>query len=94
MRPILVAICKGSGACASVALCLALAGCFSGDSNEHWADRRQVQEAAARCGVPDLKPTRAGAHWAAYVAGESPDHGPKGDCIYADLERQGLLATR
>ena len=72
---------------------LATSGCFAGDENS-WASRKQIVEAAARCGVPNFEPTKAGAAWAAYVDGENPDHGPKGDCIYADLKRRGLLATR
>lgn len=59
-----------------------------------WATRSQVVAAAERCGVADFKPTKAGAAWAAYIDGEHPDHGPKGDCIYGELERQGLLVTR
>ncbi len=70
-----------------------LAACFVGDEN-HWASRRQIVQAALRCGVPSFQPTKVGDTWAAYVAGENPNHGPKGDCIYADLQRQGLLATR
>lgn len=72
---------------------LTLAACFVGDES-HWASRRHIVDAAARCGIPDFKPTKAGDAWAAYVDGENPDHGVKGDCIYADLKRQGLLATR
>ena len=72
---------------------LTTAGCFAGDEND-WASRDQIVAAAARCGVRNFEPTRAGAAWAAYVAGEHPDHGPKGDCIYADLKRDGLLAPR
>ena len=72
-----------------------LSGCSMGDSAQGgFASRRQIVDAAARCGVPDFKPTKAGVNWAAYVDGEHPDHGPKGNCIYADLQRQGLHATR
>lgn len=77
----------------ALAAALVTSGCFVGDEN-HWASRNQIADAAARCGVPDFKPTKIGTAWAAYVDGENPDHGPKGDCIYADLERQGLQATR
>jgi hypothetical protein len=74
---------------------LVLTACFVGDEDAgKWASRRQIVDAAARCGVPNFKPTKAGAAWAAYVDGEDPDHGPKGDCIYADLKRQGKIATR
>ena len=61
---------------------------FDPDAGEDalWATPRQITEAAERCGVHGLKPTRAGAHWAAYV--------PKGDCIYNDLRAQDLQATR
>ena len=72
-----------------------LAACFVGeDENRSWASRRQIVDAAARCGVLNFKPTEAGADWAAYVEGEDPDRGQKGNCIYADLKSQGLLATR
>lgn len=67
-------------------------GC--GGVQEGFATRRQIVEAAARCGVPNLKPTKAGINWAAYVEGEDPDDGPKGNCIYTVLARQGLRATR
>lgn len=71
---------------------VALSACTQG--SEGFATRRQVIDAAARCGVPNFKPTKAGINWAAQVDGENPNHGPKGDCIYSDLERQGLKATR
>ena len=69
---------------------------FDPDAGEDalWATPRQITEAAERCGVHGLKPTRAGAHWAAYVPGERPQKGPKGDCIYNDLRAQDLQATR
>jgi len=78
----------------SLAWCLMLSGCFIGDDQGGWASRGQIVDAAARCGVPDFEPTEAGAHWAAYVAGEDPDRGTKTDCIYEDLRAHGLKATR
>lgn len=78
---------------ALTAAALSVAGCFIGDEN-NWASRKQVVEAAARCGVPDFRPTKAGTAWAAYVDESVPDHAAKEDCIYADLTQQGLLATR
>jgi len=84
-----------SNALAMAALSCALGACFVGDEDTRaWASRQQIVDAAARCGVPDFQPTEAGAHWAAYVEGEDFDHGAKGNCIYADLRNQGLLATR
>lgn len=78
-----------------VTVCLLLAGCFPGDDGDtHWANREQIVQAASRCGIQGFKPTQVGAAWAAYVPGESPDNGAQGDCIYADLKRQGLTATR
>jgi hypothetical protein len=80
-----------------VPLLLLTASCgFDPDAGEDelWASPVQIVEAAARCDVHDLKPTRAGVHWAAYVPGEKPQEGPKGDCIYKDLHAQGLQATR
>ena len=74
---------------AIAAAALTLAGCFIGDEN-NWASRSEIIAAAERCGVPDFEPTRAGSAYAAYV----PANRAKEDCIYADLERQGLLATR
>jgi len=70
--------------------------CFDPDGGEDrlWASREQIIEAAERCGVHGLEPTRAGVHWAAYVPGEKPRSGPKGDCIYNDLRSRGLQATR
>lgn len=72
---------------------LAQAGCFVGDEN-NWASRVQIADAATRCGLRDFKPTKAGDAWAAWVDPGVPRHAAKEDCIYADLNRQGLLATR
>jgi hypothetical protein len=76
--------------------CGPLGPTFDPDAGEEdlWASREQIVAAAARCGVRDLEPTRAGVHWAAYVPGERPQKGPKGDCIYKDLNGQGLQVTR
>lgn len=71
----------------------ALAGCFVGDENR-WADRRQIIDAAGRCGLREFTPTKIGNGWAAYVDRRVPQPRAKEDCIYADLKRQGLLATR
>lgn len=80
---------------ATVPMVVVLYSCSARDGVQHgFASRRQIVEAAARCGFYDLKPTKAGVNWAAYVDGEHPDHDPKGDCIYADLKREGLRATR
>lgn len=84
---------RPAGGLIILAAALGAAGCFSGDM-EGWASRRQIVEAAARCGVPDFKPMKAGAAWAAYVDETVPDHEAKEDCIYNDLQGQGLLATR
>lgn len=82
-------------AIAAGTMCLILSACFPGsDGDVQWATRKQVVEAASRCGVNDFEPTQIGEAWAAYVAGENPDKGPKGNCIYADLKSQGLTATR
>jgi hypothetical protein len=80
-------------------LCLLLAtvslsGCFIGDEDSDWASREQIVAAAKRCGLADFEPTPAGGGWAAYAPGEDPDHGPKTNCIYADLRAHGLKATR
>ena len=72
---------------------LLLSGCFLGDEND-WASRGQIVEAAGRCGLSGFEPTEAGTAWAAYVPASVPDHAAKEDCIYNDLGRQGLLATR
>ncbi len=72
-----------------------LTACFVGDENAgKWASRQEIVDAAARCGVPDFRPTKAGDAGAAYVAGEDPDRGPKGSCIYADLKSRGKTAPR
>lgn len=70
-----------------------LGGCFWGDEND-WASRGQIIAAAARCGVPDFEPTEAGAAYAAYVSPSVPDARQKEDCIYKDLQAQGLMVTR
>lgn len=72
---------------------LILAACFYGDEND-WAEREQIIEAASRCGVTRFEPTEAGDAYAAYVPKTIPDAREKEDCIYRDLDRQGLLATR
>jgi len=72
---------------------LLLSACFYGDETD-WADSHDIKEAAASCGVPDLEPTEAGSGWAAYVPETVPDARKKEDCIYAELDRQGLVATR
>ncbi|MGH6964590.1 MAG: hypothetical protein ACREE0_08890 [Phenylobacterium sp.] len=72
---------------------LATSGCFVGDEN-NWASRKQIVEAAARCGVLDFEPTKIGDGWAAYVDETVPQHQTKEDCIYADLKKSALLATR
>jgi hypothetical protein len=82
-----------TGGLVGLAAVLSSAGCFSGDE-ANWASRKQITDAASRCGIPDFQPTRAGTAWAAYVDKDLPDHTAKEDCIYADLAGQGLLATR
>jgi len=77
---------------------LLLAGCsdnFCIDGGETcWASRDQIIEAAARCGVPDFEPTKAGAVWAAYVPSTVSNHAAKEDCIYEHFRRENLLVTR
>ena len=79
-------------------LFLLTASCgFDPDAGEEelWASREQIIEAAERCGVPNFEPYPAGAHYAAYVPRNVPDHAAKEDCIYNDLrERQRLQVTR
>ena len=76
-------------------LATSTSGCFWGDENaDRWSTPEQIKAAAARCGIADFKPTKAGDAWAAYVDPNVPDHATKEDCIYADLERQGKLTTR
>ncbi|RAK67195.1 hypothetical protein [Phenylobacterium kunshanense] len=89
-------LCRRAVAPVAAALAgLGMSACFVGDENaDRWATPRQIVEAASRCGVPNVQPTKVGGGWAAYVPGEDFGHGPKSDCIYADLERQGRLATR
>ena len=80
---------------ATAVLVVSLGGCFWGHENAaRWSTPEQIKTAAARCGIADFKPTRAGAAWAAYVDDSVPDHQSKEDCIYIDLEGQGLLTTR
>jgi hypothetical protein len=86
---------KKSFVVVAVLASLILTACFVGDENAgNWASRREIVDAAARCGVPNFRPTKAGDAWAAYVEGEDPDRGPKGNCIYADLKSQGKMVTR
>jgi len=76
-------------------LSAALTGCFVGDEEAgRWASREDIVAAAGRCGLPGFEPAEAGAGWAAYVPGEDPDRGPKGNCIYNDLRAHGVMATR
>ena len=75
------------------AFTLLFIGCHSGPI-DGWANREQIVAAAARCGVPDLEPTEAGANYASYVPSSVPNARAKEDCIYRDLHRQGLLITR
>ncbi|MCY1646028.1 hypothetical protein OVA11_02805 [Caulobacter sp. SL161] len=77
----------------SISLASALAGCFVGDENT-WADRQQIIDAAARCGLKDFAPTKVGDAWAAYVDQGVEGQKTKEDCIYSDLQKQGLLVTR
>jgi len=80
---------------AVILLTVSLGGCFWGDENAgRWSTPEEIRAAAARCGIADFKPTKAGAAWAAYVDDSVPDHAAREDCIYADLERQGKLTTR
>ena len=76
----------------ALALAAALSGCFIGDEND-WADRGDIID-AERCGVEDFQPTEIGDAYAAYVPSSVPAARLKEDCIYNDLHRQGLLATR
>ncbi len=60
--------------------------CFYGDENAgRFSTPEQIKAAAARCGVSDFEPTKAGDAWAAYVDDSVPDHAAKEDCIYEDL---------
>jgi hypothetical protein len=73
----------------------ATSGCFVGDEfADEWSTPEQIKAAAARCGIDNFEPTRAGGAWAAYVDDSVPDHEAKEDCIYADLEGQGRRTTR
>ena len=77
----------------ATAVVLATAGCFVGDET-NWASRRQIVDAANRCGVPSFEPTKVGDGWAGWVDKQLPQHQAKEDCIYAALQKQGLVATR
>jgi hypothetical protein len=59
-----------------------------------WASPEQIIQAAERCGIRDFKPTKANARWAAYVPDEDVWKGTKTNCIYDDLQAQGLQVTR
>ena len=73
---------------------ISLGGCFYGDENAgRFSTPDQIKAAAARCGVSEFQPTKAGDAWAAYVDDSVPDHATKEDCIYADLASQGRLTT-
>jgi hypothetical protein len=78
-----------------VAVMISLGGCFYGDENAgRFSTPEQIKAAAARCGLSDFEPTKAGDAWAAYVDESVPDHAAKEDCIYDDLASQGRLTTR
>jgi hypothetical protein len=72
---------------------LLLSGCFVGDEND-WASRDQIVQAASRCGITDFEPQQVGGAFTAYVPATVPAAKDKEDCIYRDLARHGLLATR
>lgn len=72
---------------------LSISGCFIGPDDE-WATRAQVVEAAERCGLPLFQPQRVGNAWSAHVPESVSEHKIKEDCIYEQLTRRGLLATR
>lgn len=93
IRPLARWSLRFTGGLVGLAAVLSSAGCFYGDEN-NWASRKQITEAASRCGIADFQPTRAGVAWAAYVDKAVPDQKAKEDCIYSDLAGQGLLATR
>jgi hypothetical protein len=80
-----------SSSSGAVAISLLVSAC--GDAGD-WATRRQIIEAAQRCGVAHFKPTKAGAGWAAYVSPASPEAKVQEDCIYEDMAKRGLLVTR
>lgn len=74
---------------------ISLGGCFPWDEDAgRWSTPDQIRVAAARCGLSDFEPTKAGGAWAAYVDDGVPDHAAKEDCIYADLASEGRLTTR
>lgn len=79
----------------AVIVAATVGGCFVGDENAgRWSTPKQIEAAAARCGLIDFVPTKAGDAWAAYVDESVPGHRAKEDCIYADLASQGRLTTR
>ena len=77
----------------AIAVVFSVSGCFVGDET-NWASRRQIIEAARHCGIQAFEPTKVGDGLAGYVDKQLPQHQAKEDCIYAALEKQGLVATR
>lgn len=80
---------------AIVIIAASTSGCFWGDEYaDEWSTPDQIKTAAARCGLENFEPTKAGDGWAAYVSPSVPDHEAKEDCIYSDLESRGRRTTR
>ncbi len=59
-----------------------------------YAAPSQIQAAAERCGLRDFEGSRIGSNYDANVPRTVENWATIEDCIYADLQRSGLKATR
>jgi hypothetical protein len=80
---------------AAVCLLASLAVSACGDADmDDMARPNQIRAAAERCGLEGFEGNRAGAYWDANVPHSVHNWVVVEDCIYGDLEKSGLRATR
>lgn len=77
----------------SVLATLAVSACSDPDMRD-MARPAQIRLAAERCGLNGFEGNSAGAYWDANVSHTVENWVVIEDCIYADLTRRGLNATR
>lgn len=73
---------------------LAAPACGDDSETRDMARPNQIRAAAERCGLQGFDGNSAGAYWDANVPHSVENWVVIEDCIYADLESDGLRATR